>query len=169
MPGFARRQLTFFASPKKVSKERRPGVRRRAKARGSLRYSRTKAAAELVGRICTALRRGIVASSSNRPRRLPLRSLRCSATLNGNSRARLFRVAAQKIVCRPGLDPGPSGVCCASKALPRVAETDSLNPVPRYQILLGQHSFRRTRLGVMVVPPRHERRQGREDRLRAPA
>ena len=28
MPGVARRQLTFFASPKKVSKERRPQVRR---------------------------------------------------------------------------------------------------------------------------------------------
>ena len=29
VPGVARRQLTFFASPKKVSKERRPQVRRR--------------------------------------------------------------------------------------------------------------------------------------------
>ena len=37
MPGVARRQPTFFASPKKVGKERRPEVRRPAKARGALR------------------------------------------------------------------------------------------------------------------------------------
>ena len=47
MPVVARRQVTFFASPKKVTKERRPEVRRPAKARGSLRYSKRQAAAEL--------------------------------------------------------------------------------------------------------------------------
>ena len=44
VPGVARRQVTFFASPKKVTKERRPEVRRPS---GSLRCSRVKAAAEL--------------------------------------------------------------------------------------------------------------------------
>ena len=47
MPGVARRLVTFFASPKKVTKERRPEVHRPAKARGSLRYSKRQAAAEL--------------------------------------------------------------------------------------------------------------------------
>ena len=37
MPGVARRLVTFFASPKKVTKERRPEVRRPARARGALR------------------------------------------------------------------------------------------------------------------------------------
>ena len=47
LPGVARRQPTFFASPKKVGKERRPEVRRPAKAPGALRYSKRQAAAEL--------------------------------------------------------------------------------------------------------------------------
>ena len=43
-PGVARRLLTFLASPRKVSKRRRPQVRRPS---GSLRCSQTRAAAEL--------------------------------------------------------------------------------------------------------------------------
>ena len=46
-PGVARRLLTFLASPRKVSKRRRPEVRRPAKTRGTLRYSKQQAAAEL--------------------------------------------------------------------------------------------------------------------------
>ena len=47
MPGVARRLVTFLASPRKVTKRRRPEVRRPAKARGTLRYSKRQAAAEL--------------------------------------------------------------------------------------------------------------------------
>ena len=46
-PGVARQLLTFLASPRKVSKRRRPEVRRPAKTRGTLRYSKQQAAAEL--------------------------------------------------------------------------------------------------------------------------
>ena len=46
-PGVARRQVTFLASPRKVTKRRRPEVRRPANARGSLCYSKRQAAAEL--------------------------------------------------------------------------------------------------------------------------
>ena len=46
-PGVARRLVTFLASPRKVTKRRRPEVRRPAKTRGTLRYSKQQAAAEL--------------------------------------------------------------------------------------------------------------------------
>ena len=44
VPGVARRQLTFLASPRKVSQRRRPQVRRPS---GALRYSSRPAAAQL--------------------------------------------------------------------------------------------------------------------------
>ena len=83
MPVVARRQVTFFASPKKVTKERRPEVRRPRKGGGgSLRYSNRQAAAELgldlVSRKSLQLR-----SPSNSPRGHPLSLLRYSATLIG--------------------------------------------------------------------------------------
>ena len=82
MPGVARRLLTFLASPRKVSKRRRPEVHRPAKARGSLRYSTQQAAAELglevVSREMIRSR-----SPSNSPRGKPLSRLRYSATLIG--------------------------------------------------------------------------------------
>ena len=82
MPGVARRLLTFFASPKKVSKERRPQVRRPAKAPGSLRCSQTRAAAEL-GLVALSSKRFSLCSPSDSPRGLPPRLLRCSAPLMG--------------------------------------------------------------------------------------
>ncbi len=83
MPGVARRLLTFLASPRKVSKRRRPQVRRPAKTPGSLRCSRVKAAAELVARIGLITNGLVCARHSDSPRRLPLHSLRCSAPLMG--------------------------------------------------------------------------------------
>ena len=44
VPGVARPQVTFLASPRKVTKRRRPEVRRPS---GALRYSKRQAAAEL--------------------------------------------------------------------------------------------------------------------------
>ncbi len=80
LPGVARRLLTFLASPRRVSKRRRPQVRRPS---GSLRCSRVKAAAELVARMSCSTNGFVCARHSNSPRRLPLHSLRCSATLMG--------------------------------------------------------------------------------------
>ena len=106
LPGVARRQPTFFASPKKVGKERRPEVGIRCiefplaehncpqgqlrnprlpfALRGSLRCSQTRAAAEL-GLERTWSKRVRLCSPSNSPRGLPPRLLRCSATLMGPS------------------------------------------------------------------------------------
>jgi hypothetical protein len=54
-----------------------------------LRYSKRQAAAELLVRIALVSDASNVASSSNSPRGMPLSLLRCSATLNGNSKARI--------------------------------------------------------------------------------
>ncbi len=51
--------------------------------RGSLRYSRLKAAAELVGRMVVSSPAVALAPSSDSPRRLPLQPLRCSAARTG--------------------------------------------------------------------------------------
>ena len=81
-PGVARRLLTFLASPRKVSKRRRPEVRRPAKARGTLRYSKRQAAAEL-GLEWLPRKRFRLCSPSDSPRGRPLSFLRYSATLIG--------------------------------------------------------------------------------------
>jgi hypothetical protein len=70
---------------KKGTKEKATRVHRPAKARGSLRYSRAKAAAELALRKRFAIKGKVVAQSSDSPRRNLLRSVRCSATLTGFS------------------------------------------------------------------------------------
>jgi hypothetical protein len=70
---------------KKVTKEKAARVRRPAKARGSLRYSKRQAAAELLGRNLLVIDASNVAPSSNSPRGMPLSLLRCSATLTGPS------------------------------------------------------------------------------------
>jgi hypothetical protein len=81
---------THFLCFAKESKQRKATrVHRRAKKpRGSLCYSRAKAAAELALRKRFVVKVNIVAQSSDSPRRNLLHSLRCSATLNGNSEAR---------------------------------------------------------------------------------
>ena len=85
-PGVARRLLTFLASPRKVSKRRRPEVHRPAKARGALRYSKRQAAAELGLEwvLCKGFR---LCSPSDSPRGLLLSFLRYSATLIGTRSA----------------------------------------------------------------------------------
>ena len=47
MPWVARQLLTFLDSPRKVSKRRRPEVRRPAKAPDTFRYSKRQTAVEL--------------------------------------------------------------------------------------------------------------------------
>ena len=105
LPGVARRQPTFFASPKKVGKERRPEVRRPGKSAGvpfgkpcmafrfrrhvpwdakPLPTSKRRAAAEL-GLEQLPRNRLRLCSPSNSPRGLPPRLLCCSATLMGPS------------------------------------------------------------------------------------
>ena len=83
MPGVARQLLTFLASPRKVSKRRRPQVRRPAKNAGF------PALLTNAGRCGTRARKRPCAvkcafrSPSNSPRGNLPRLLRCSATLMG--------------------------------------------------------------------------------------
>ena len=83
---------THFLCFAKESKQRKAtrAHRRAKKPRDSLRYSKRPAAAELLGRITLLIGANNVASSSNSPRGMPLSLFRCSATLNGNSTARMF-------------------------------------------------------------------------------
>ena len=106
VPGVARRLVTFFASPKKVTKERRPEVHRPAKARGTLRYSKRQAAAEL-GLEFTSSKRLRLCSPSNSPRGKLLSLLRYSATLIG-----IFSSLHQ---CHSGVPQGTS--CGRSRGL----------------------------------------------------
>jgi hypothetical protein len=85
---------THFRSDAKESKQRKATrvhrfCRDKACDKNSLRYSKRQAAAELLGRIVLVSDASNVASSSNSPRGMPLSLLRCSATLNGNSKARI--------------------------------------------------------------------------------
>ena len=73
---------THFSCCAKKSNEKKATRVRRPSA--SLRYSRVKAAAELVGRSSACSFAASGASSSNSPRRLPLHSLCCSAARNGD-------------------------------------------------------------------------------------
>ena len=79
-PGVARRQPSFFASPKKEGKERRPPGS--SALRAPLRCSQTRAAAELGLEYSTWLR-CILCSPLDSPRGPLPRLLRCSATLMG--------------------------------------------------------------------------------------
>ena len=104
---------THFRSDAKESKQRKATRavgkcdRRAKKPRGSLRYSRAKAAAELALRIRFVIKGKVVAQSSDSPRRNLLRSLRCSATLNGNAKARSAVIYLfLESVCRK-LSPSP--------------------------------------------------------------
>jgi hypothetical protein len=85
---------THFLCFAKESKQRKATqvhrfCRDKACDKNPLRYSKRQAAAELLGRIVLVSDASNVASSSNSPRGMPLSLLRCSATLNGNSKARI--------------------------------------------------------------------------------
>ncbi len=101
LPGAARRQVTFLASPRKVTKRRRPQVRRPS---GSLRCSQTRAAAEL-GLVAMSSERYRLCSPSDSPRGPLPRLLRCSATLMGTPCRNA--ITAIKRCRRPGFSPGP--------------------------------------------------------------
>ena len=77
-----RRQVTFLASPRKVTKRRRPEVRCPAKAPGALPYSKRQAAAEL-GLEGLPRERFRLCLPSDSPRGMPLSFLRYSAILIG--------------------------------------------------------------------------------------
>jgi len=85
-PGVARRQLTFFASPKKVSKERRPQVRRPSRA--AHRNTGTTGRFAKLGLGTTCAKGWVPGSSSNMRTGLPRSSLYCSATLMGTLRSK---------------------------------------------------------------------------------
>ena len=86
VPGVARRQLTFFASPKKVSKERRPQVRRPLRA--AHRNTGTTGRFAKLGLGTTCARGWVCGSSSNMRTGKPRSSLYCSATLMGTLRSK---------------------------------------------------------------------------------
>ena len=93
---------THFLCFAKESKQRKATRARRFVAmklqQNPLRYSRAKAAAELLGRITLLIGASNVASLSNSPRGMPLSLFRCSATLNGNSTARMFVVSPRMCI-----------------------------------------------------------------------
>ncbi len=103
---------THFLCFAKESKQRRATRVRRfcrdsAYDKNALRYSRAKAAAERALRIRFVTKVKIVVQSSDIPRRNLLRSLRCSAALNGNSKAHRAMVCLFiENVCRK-LSPSP--------------------------------------------------------------
>ena len=106
VPGVARRLVTFFASPKKVTKERRPEVRRPRKSAGMpcvTRYDRPLRNSGSNGR---RFRRLSLCSPSDSPRGLLLSFLRYSATLIG---ARSYR-DGRGLFPSSSLRRGPSGV-----------------------------------------------------------
>ena len=116
VPGVARRLVTFFASPKKVTKERRPEVRRRFAVPW---FSRRKAALcetpaspqndkplRNSGSNGRRFKRLSLCSPSDSPRGLLLSFLRYSATLIG---ARSYR-DGRGLFPSSSLRRGPSGV-----------------------------------------------------------
>ena len=80
LPGVARRQVTFFASPKKVGKERRPEVRRRCAVPCVTRNDRPLRNS---GSWMHCAEGRVLCSPSDSPRGLLLSFLRYSATLIG--------------------------------------------------------------------------------------
>ena len=83
LPGVARRLVTFFALPKKVTKERRPEVRRPRKSAGMPCVTRNDRPLRNSGSNGRRFKRLSLCAPSDSPRGLLLSYLRYSATLIG--------------------------------------------------------------------------------------